>query len=64
MRLPLFFVREMRGKAHLWELDSPHCLSAQAYESREGHSVCRGRLLRHRTNNKERDQLLEGPDNG
>lgn len=26
MRWPLFFVREMRGQAHHWELDPPRCL--------------------------------------
>lgn len=26
MRWPLFFVREMRGQAHHWELDPPHSL--------------------------------------
>lgn len=55
LRRPLFFVREMRGQAHQWELIlHTVCLwcfdpSEQWYESREGRSGWRGRLLRHST---------------
>lgn len=33
MRWPLFFVREMRGQAHHWEPDPPHCLPEMFWSS-------------------------------
>lgn len=71
MRWPLFFVREMRGQAHHWELDSPHCLPemfwslcTDIWKQRRSLTLERTTAAARHIINGDRDHLSEWPDNG